>query len=115
MLLGEQQDSSYVGLVVVQRVQLGRGHVERSVLGETVVQSFVQRQQVHVVHRQVVCVVTALLVTHVDQRCSVKSETTGDKPLCKLWLLDSEQSSRGELFGSPANENIHEHIFYQPK
>ncbi len=84
MFLGEQQDSSHVGLVVVQRVQLRRGHVERSVLWETVVQSVVQRQQVHVVHRQVVCVITALQVTHVDQRRSVKSETARDKQQCNL-------------------------------
>ena len=76
MLLGEQQDSSHVGLVVVQRVQLGRGHVERSLLGETVIQSFVQRQQVHVVHGQVVGVVPALRVADVDQRRSVKSDET---------------------------------------
>lgn len=74
MSLGEQQDASHVGLVVVERVQLGRGHVERPVLGETVVQGVVQGQQVHVVHRQVICVVAALQVTDVDERRSVKPE-----------------------------------------
>lgn len=74
MLLGEQQDSSHVCLVVVQRVQLRRGHVERPALRETIVQSVVQRQQVHVVHRQVVCVVPALQVTHIDKRRPVKSK-----------------------------------------
>ena len=72
MLLGEQQDPPHVRLVVVQRVQLGRGHVEGPALGEPVVQSVVQGQQVHVVHRQVVCVVAALQEAHVDERRSVK-------------------------------------------
>lgn len=76
MLLGEQQDSSYVRLVMVKGVQLRRGHVERTVLGEAVIQSLVQRQQVHVMHRQVVRVVPALQVTHVDQRRSVESGRT---------------------------------------
>lgn len=74
MLLGEQQDSSHIRLVVVQWVQLRRGHVERPVLGETIVQSVILRQQVHIVHRQVVRVVPALQVTHIDQRRPVKSE-----------------------------------------
>lgn len=75
MFLGEQQDSSYIGFVVVERVQLRWGHVERSILGETVVQSIIQGQQIHVMHRQIVGVVTTLQVAHVDQRRSVKSET----------------------------------------
>lgn len=76
MLLGEQQDSSYIRLVMVKGVQLRRGHVERTVLGEAVIQSLVQRQQVHVMHGQVVRVVPALQVAHVDQRCSVESGRT---------------------------------------
>lgn len=76
MLLGEQQDSSYVRLVMVKGVQLRRGHVERTVLGEAVIQGLVQRQQVHVVHGQVVRVVPALQVAHVDQRGSVESGRT---------------------------------------
>lgn len=60
MLLGEEQDSSYIRLVVVKGVQLRRGHVEGPVLGEAVIQSLVQRQQVHVVHGQVVRLVPAL-------------------------------------------------------
>lgn len=76
MLLGEQQDSSHVRLVMVQRVQLGRGHVERPVGGEPVVQSLIQGQQVHVVHGQVIRVVTALLEANVDQRRSVEPGTT---------------------------------------
>lgn len=77
VLLGEQQDSSYVGLVVVQRVQLGRRHVEGAVLGEAVVQGVVQGQQVHVVHGQVVGVVAALQVTHVDQRRPIEPRGSG--------------------------------------
>lgn len=74
MLLGEQQDSSHVRLVVVQRVQIRRRHVKWSILREAIIQSVIQRQQVHIVHRQVVCVISALQVTHVDQRRSVKPE-----------------------------------------
>lgn len=73
MLLSEQQDSSYICLVMVKGVQLRRGHVKRSLFGETVIQSVVQRQQVHIVHRQVVGVVPTLQVTHINQRCPVES------------------------------------------
>lgn len=73
VLLGEQQDSAHVGLVVVERVQLWRGDVEGSIFREAVVQSVVKGQQVHVVHGQVVCVIPTLHVAHVDQRRSVES------------------------------------------
>lgn len=37
MLLGKQQDSSYVGFVMVEGVELRRGHVERPFLWEAVI------------------------------------------------------------------------------
>lgn len=67
MRLGEQQDASYVGVVVVEGVQLRRGHVEGPRCWEAVVQLLVEGQQVHVVHRHVVRVIGALQEAHVDQ------------------------------------------------
>lgn len=67
VLLGEQQDASYVGVVVVEGVQLRRGHVEGSRCWEAVVQLLVEGQQVHVVHRHVVRVIGTLHKAHVDQ------------------------------------------------
>lgn len=75
MLLGEQQDSSHVGFVVVERMQLRRGHVKRTVFWETIVQSLVHWQQVHIMHGQVVCVITTLQVTNVNERRSIEPET----------------------------------------
>lgn len=72
VLLGEQQDPAHVRLVVVERVQFGRGHMEGAVLREAVVQGVVEGQQVHVVHGKVVSVVAALQETHVDQGRSVE-------------------------------------------
>lgn len=73
--LCEQQDSSHVGFVMVKRMQLRRGNMEGSLFREAIVQGLVEGQQVHVMHGQVVCVIPALHVAHVDQRCSVESGT----------------------------------------
>lgn len=87
MFLGEQQDPAHVGFVVVKRMQLGRSHVKRSVCRKTVVQSVIERQQVHVVHGQVVGVVATLQEADVDQRRAVKSETrTETTSFARVWL-----------------------------
>jgi len=75
VLLGEQQDAAHVGLIVVERVQLRGCHVEGSCLREAVVQLLVERQEIDVMHRDVVGVVAALQEAHVDQGCPVKPAT----------------------------------------
>lgn len=72
MLLGEQQNPSHVCFIMIQGVELWRGHMERSFLREPIVQSLIQRQQVHIVHSNIISVVPALCVAHVDERGSVK-------------------------------------------
>lgn len=67
VLLGEQQDAADIGLVVVERVELWGGHVEGPCLREAIVQLLVEREQVHVVHGDVVCAVAALQEAHIDE------------------------------------------------
>lgn len=72
MLLGEQQDATDVGLVVVERVELWGGHVEGPSLREAIVQLLVERKQIHIVHGDVVRAVAALQEAHVDECCPVE-------------------------------------------
>lgn len=67
VLLGEQQDAADIGLVVVEGVELWGGHMEGPCLREAIVQLLVEREQVHVVHGDVVCAVAALQEAHVDE------------------------------------------------
>lgn len=60
VLFGQQQNAAHIGLVVVQRVELWGGHVEGPGLREAIVQLLIEREQVHVVHGDVVCAVAAL-------------------------------------------------------
>lgn len=78
MLFGQQQYSTHVGLVVVQGVQLGWGDVEGSLLREAIVQSLVLRQQVHIVHGDVVGVIATLQEANVDQGGPVKPTLEND-------------------------------------
>lgn len=72
MLLGEQQDAADVGLVVVERVELWGGYMEGTRLGEAVVQLRVEREQVHVMHGDVVRAVATLQEAHVDEGCPIE-------------------------------------------
>lgn len=72
VLLGKQQDATDVGLVVVEWVELRRGHVEGPGLWEAIVQLLIEREQVHIVHGDVVCAVAALQKARVDECCPVE-------------------------------------------
>lgn len=67
VLLGEQQDAAHIGLVVVERVELWGGHVEGPGLREAIIQLLIEREQIHVVHGDVVCAIAALQEAHVDE------------------------------------------------
>lgn len=67
VLLGEQQDAANIGLVVVERVELRGGHVEGPSLREAIVQLLIEREQIHVMHGNVVRAVAALQEAHVDE------------------------------------------------
>lgn len=72
VLLGKQQDATNVGLVVVERVELWGGHVEGPSLWEAIVQLLIEREQVHVVHGDVVCAVAAFQEARVDECCPIE-------------------------------------------
>lgn len=72
VLLGEQQDAADISLVVVERVELWGGHVEGPSLRKAIVQLLVEREQVNVMHGNVVRAVAALQEAHVDKRRPVE-------------------------------------------
>lgn len=63
---------------MIEWVELRGGDVEGALLREPVVQGRVEGHQVHVVHGQVVRVIAALQVAHVDQGRAVEPEK--DRP-----------------------------------
>ena len=77
VLLREQQDAAHIGLVVVERVELWGGHVEGPSLREAIIQLLIEREQIDVMHGNVVCAVAALQEAHIDECCPV--EPTQDK------------------------------------
>lgn len=72
VLFGQQQNAAHIGLVVVERVELWGGHMEGPSLWEAIVQLLIEREQVHVVHGDVVCAVAALQEAHVDECCPIE-------------------------------------------
>lgn len=77
MLFGEEQDAAYVGFVMVDGVQLWRGHMERPLRWKAVVQGLVHGKQVHVVHGYVVCLISTLQIAHVNEGGSVETLRDG--------------------------------------
>lgn len=74
VLFGQQQNAAHIGLVVVERVELWGGHMEGPSLREAIVQLLIEREQVHIVHGDVVCAVAALQEAHIDECCPIEPE-----------------------------------------
>lgn len=72
VLFGQQQNAAHIGLVVVERVELWGGHMEGPSLWEAIVQLLIEREQVHIVHGDVVCAVAALQEAHIDECCPIE-------------------------------------------
>ena len=74
---GHEEDPTNKRLVVVERMKFRRRHMQGASLRKTVLQLVVQREEVNVVHSNVVTLLTAQEKTNIQQRSTIKPINRG--------------------------------------